>query len=197
VTFSPAAVLRVIEALNTLEMSYIVTGSLARNVYCPPRSTIDGDFVVIAKPNELEQLFDRLRNEFQREEQMAFETVTGKIQHKLRHRKTKFLIEIFEAHLDDPHERSRFERRQPVFIESVTAYVTTAEDVVVQKLRWFKQIRRAKDRDDVIEVLIYQWQYLDWAYVEHWCKEHQTDDLFNELKTEAKNNLERTGRFDS
>ena len=186
---SIAAIGRVIDELNRLQVAYVLTGSLARNVYCSPRATIDADFVVVANPKQLQQLFQQLKDEFQLEEQMAFETVTGKTQHKLRHRASRFLIEIFEARLDDPHERSRLERRQPLSFERYTTYVTTAEDVIVQKLRWYKQIRRGKDRDDTIEVMMYQWKNLDWPYIEQWCVDHGTLELLTELKREASQKL--------
>jgi len=185
VTFSPDAVLRVIDALNEAGAPYIVTGSLATNVYCPPRSTIDGDFVVEMTAIELERLFKRLEPDFTREAQMAFETVTGKTQHKFRYRATNFLIEIFEARMEDSHERARFERRRAGNVEGRNAFVPTPEDIVIQKLRWFKQIRRAKDREDVRNLMIHQWTDIDWLYVERWCREHDTEDLLNETKAEV------------
>lgn len=184
-TYSPQAILQVIDALNDGGAPYIVTGSLASNLYCTPRATVDGDFVVDMAADALEKLFARFSEDFTRESQMAFETVTGKTQHKFRYRHTNFLIEVFEARMDDPHERSRFERRRAGNVEGRTAFVPTAEDVIVQKLRWFKQIRRAKDRDDVRDVMLYQWKLLDWGYLERWCGEHGTLELLHAIKTEV------------
>jgi len=182
---SPEAVLQVIDALNDSGSPYILTGSLATNLYRPPRSTMDGDFVVEMNANQLEQLFRRLGALFDREPQMAFETVTGKLQHKLRHRESKFLIEIFEANMDDPHERARFERRRIAQIDGRSGYVTTAEDVLVQKLRWFARIRRDKDRGDILMVMASRWDALDWAYIEGWCHEHQSLEMMRQLKAIA------------
>lgn len=183
--WSPDAVGMVIDALNQLGSNYIVTGSLASNAYGEPRGTIDADFVLHVKSDEMQRLRKLLKAHFVAEEQMAFETVTGKTQHKFRYAPTKFLIEVFEADLSDPHERSRFDRRQPSTMVGRPTFFPTAEDVIVQKLRWFKRIRRAKDRDDVRNVLIHQWKTLDWQYLEHWCREHETLDLLNEIKQDA------------
>jgi len=184
--YSPQAVMQVLDLLNESGSPYLVTGSLASNVYSTPRSTLDADFVVEMDPNELERFFSGLNHGFERESQMAFETVTGKLQHRFRHRQTNFLVEIFEARMDDPHERSRFERRRSGDVEGRIGFVPTAEDVIVQKLRWFKQIRRLKDREDVLGVLAYQWKTLDWQYLEHWCGQHETLDLLNDLKEQVK-----------
>ncbi|MCI0630037.1 MAG: hypothetical protein L0Y44_05215, partial [Phycisphaerales bacterium] len=116
----------------------------------------------------------------------AFETVTGKTQHKFRHPATKFLVEIFEARMDDPHERSRFDRRRVApFLDRQTFY-PTAEDVIIGKLRWFKQIRRRKDHDDLVKVMRRQWSTLDWPYINHWCNQHGTLELLDKLKSQTK-----------
>ena len=182
---SPDAVALVIDALNDIGAPYLITGSIASTAYSQPRATADADFVVDAAPDRLQALFVRLGAEFEHEPQMSFETVTGKTQHKFRHRSTKFLVEIFEARMDDPHEQSRFDRRRRETILNRLTYFPTAEDVVVGKLRWFKQIHRVKDRGDLLLVLKRQWDNLDWPYIEHWCREHGTSEVLQALMAEV------------
>ena len=56
--------------------------------------------------------------------------------------------------------------------------MTIAEDVIVMKLRWFRQ----KDRDDVRNVIAVQRGKLDWAYIESWCQRHGTLVLMEEIR---------------
>src|SRR5690554_6308773 len=154
-------------------------------MYCIPRSTIDADFVVDMDPQKWAQFSAELAHTFRREDQIAFETVTGKTQHNFHHRKTGFLVEVFEADLTDAHERSRFERRVRGVVEGRECYVATAEDIIIQKLRWYIRIGRKKDVDDARDVLAEQGASLDWPYIERWCSEHHTIDLLNELRAEA------------
>lgn len=67
--------------------------------------------------------------------------------------------------------------------------ITTAPDStgdIIQKLRWSRGAKRAKDFADVIAVLQVQGPArLDWPYIEDWCAKHQTLDLLAEAKTEA------------
>jgi len=184
-TPAPEALELVLRALNQLGCPYIVTGSVASNAYGEPRGTIDADFVVQMQPGDVERLRASLSPEFDAEPQLAFETVTGKTQHKFRHRDSKFLIEIFEAEFNDPHERSRFERRRKQTILGHNTFFPTAEDVVIGKLRWYRQIRRAKDRDDLLKVIRHQMQKLDWPYIEKWCREHGTLELLGDVRREA------------
>jgi hypothetical protein len=185
VTYSREAVLAVIEALNHAGARYLLTGALATNVYAEPRSTKDADFVVEMSAVELENLLRALQPAFAREPQMAFETATGKSMHRLRYRRTPFLVEIFEAMMTDPHEAARFERRVPTQVEGLPTFVPTAEDIIVQKLRWISRLNRAKDRQDVVTLIRYRRHRLDWPYLYHWCERHNTRDAIDRFQAEA------------
>ena len=187
---SPDAVKLVIDQLNALGWPYMITGSIASSAYGEPRATQDADFVVQTQQQDMQQIFERLRQEFDHEPQMSFETVTGTTQHKFRFRRTLFLIEIFEADFNDPHERARFERRIEVELLDRRTWFPTAEDVIIQKLRWFVRIRRAKDLEDTRQVMFHQWPHLDWPYIERWCREHDSDALLTELRTEVQTMLD-------
>ena len=183
---SPETVGMVIDALNESGAPYIITGSIASNAYGQPRATIDADFVVNASHDALEAIFRRMSATLRRDPQVAFESVTGKVQHKFRHPETAFAIEVFEANMNDPHEQSRFARRRPETLMGKPTYFPTAEDVIVGKLRWLKRINRAKDRNDLLLVLKRQWDTLDWAYIRRWCGEHTSLSLLEALATEVR-----------
>jgi len=86
----------------------------------------------------------------------------------------------------DPHDRSRFERRRKLTLLSREAWLPSAEDVIVQKLRWCKRANRGKDFDDVVSVLGVQGpDLLDWNYITNWCSLHGTLELLEEAKAEA------------
>jgi len=48
-------------------------------------------------------------------------------------------------------------------------WLPTAEDVVVQKLRWSKLGERPKDMLDAQGVIRVRGDKLDWEYIENWC----------------------------
>jgi hypothetical protein len=66
-----------------------------------------------------------------------------------------------------------FERRRRIYIPILNreSWIPTAEDVVVQKLRW----GRPKDLDDVTDILAVQGtDSLDMRYIHDWCDTHGT-----------------------
>jgi hypothetical protein len=134
-------VVRVIAALEANGVPYMTVGSFSTNVYGKPRSTKDADFVVELGNVNVSKLATDIGPDFRLESQMSFETVTSTTRYRLHHRDTQFLVELFLLS-DDPHDRERFRRRVAGDIGGQRAFVPTAEDVIITKLRWSKQGQR-------------------------------------------------------
>jgi hypothetical protein len=115
---------------------------------------------------------------------MTFETITATSRYRLEHQKTAFKVELFLLS-DDPHDRERWARRRRLSLQGRDVFVPSAEDVVITKLRWSKQGARAKDINDVRDVLSVQGAGLDWDYVRRWCAAHGTTELLEKVKQEA------------
>ena len=62
------------------------------------------------------------------------------------------------------------------------ACVASAEDMIVTKLRWIREAGRAKDRDDIRNMLAVRASDLDWTYVRRWALEHDTSTLLDEIQ---------------
>jgi hypothetical protein len=176
-------VTRVIDALEKNAVPYMAVGSFSSNVYGKPRSTKDADFVVELGDTPLSRVVSDIGPHFVLESQMSFETVTSTSRYRLHHRDTKFLIELFMLS-DDPHDRERFRRRVAGEIGGRRAFVPTAEDVVITKLRWSRQGQRPKDLEDVRGVLKVQRGRLDLNYMRGWCDLHGTSALLDKLLAE-------------
>lgn len=174
-----------LDALNRLELDYMVVGSFSSNRYGVPRATQDADIVLNIISPDRERLFAALPESFTIDPQVGFEMITGTWRQLIRVPEIPFTIELFELS-SDPHDQSRFERRRKLTLLSREAWLPSAEDVIVQKLRWCKRARRGKDFDDVVSVLGVQGpDTLDWRYIENWCTLHDTVDLLEKAKAEA------------
>jgi hypothetical protein len=178
-------VIRVIDALDRLHIDYVTVGSFAVNAYADPRSTKDADFVLQIDHLPIAQLAAEIGPDFEFDPQMSFESVTLTPRFKIRHRESIFTVEFFGL-TDDPHDQERFARRVHGAVGGRRAFVLSAEDVIVTKLRWAVRAKRAKDLEDVRTVLGAQSGKLDYGYIRHWCAQHGTLELFEQLYTEAK-----------
>ncbi len=170
----------VIDLLNSQGVPYMVTGSLASNVYGVPRSTKDADFVIQLQGRSVGEIFASLAGQFTLDPQVSFETVTGTVRHVLRTPDHALVIELFELS-QDAHDQVRFGRRVLIHTLGRNTYLPTPEDVIITKLLWYHRDRRNKDLDDARNVLAIQQKRLDSAYLEHWCRLHGTMELLQQL----------------
>jgi hypothetical protein len=88
---------------------------------------------------------------------------------------------LFESS-DDPHDRARLDRRSRVRLLDRTAYVATAEDMIITKLRWASRAKRSKDIDDVRNIIAVKETEIEWDYVRRWCTAHGTLALLDEIR---------------
>ena len=175
------ALIDVIRVLQTHQIAYMLVGAFSSNAYGYPRATKDADIVIDYEEGVLKKICDSLGSDFKLDLQTGFELMTGSIRNILTYTPTKFEIELFRLG-KDPHHRERFARRRrlPLPDLQIEAVIPTAEDVVIQKLRW----QRDKDLADVRIVIAVQAARLDWSYIQHWTDQHGTTELLNRLKSE-------------
>jgi hypothetical protein len=172
--------LQVIDALNEAGVGYMLVGSFSSNFYAPPRSTKDMDVVVAIMGDEITRLARRLAPVFTANPQASFEAVTGTRRYRFRSRESLFEVEFFDLG-SDPHDQARFERRLRVTFEGRETFIPRPEDVIVTKLRWALGAKRAKDRDDVRNVIAVNRAELDWQYIHRWADSHGTRALLDEI----------------
>ena len=175
------ALIDVIRVLQTHQIPYMLVGAFSSNAYGYPRATKDADIVIEYEEGVLKKICESLGSDFKLDPQTGFELMTGSIRNILTFTPTKFEIELFRLG-KDPHHQERFARRRrlPLPDLQIEAVIPTAEDVVIQKLRW----QRDKDLADVRIVMAVQAARLDWSYVQQWTDQHGTTELLNRLKSQ-------------
>jgi hypothetical protein len=178
---SEQAVRTIIEKCTDLGIPFMIVGSLSSNYHGIERSTKDADFVVELKTDQLQTLANELLPTFLLEPQPTFESVTQTTRYIFTVANLEYEIELFVLS-EDPHDQERFRRRIRVDVYGRNAWVATAEDVIVMKLRWYHVNPRSKDWDDVRNVIAVQQERLDWDYVHHWCDIHGSREHLNAIR---------------
>lgn len=177
--------IRVVEILNEHEIGYMLVGSLSTNFHSVIRATKDADIVIHSDLGKTARL---IANEFdllKLDPQIGFESVTATKKLILKAQIGEgFVIELFDLS-DDEHDQERFQRRTQVDWEGRIAWVATAEDAIITKLRWASHLGRPKDIDDVSKVMAAQGDDLDYPYIESWCERHGTRTLLEKLRAEV------------
>ena len=160
----------------------MVVGSLSSSFYGIPRSTKDIDIVIqLTAQVSIRDIANRLGPSFRLEPQASFETISSTHRYVIAALDLPFKIELFLLS-GDPHDRERFRRRKPQAIYTRTAYLPTAEDVIITKLNWARSRPHGKNAEDVRSVLAVRSEELDWNYIYGWCDQHGTRQLLDSIR---------------
>lgn len=178
---SEEAAMAVVDALEALQIPYMMVGSFSSNYYGIGRSTKDADFVVQLEPASLAPIMNHLGPAFRLDPQMTFESITLTRRYVVHVVGIPFKIELFLLS-DDPHDQERFRRRIRVKLLDREANLPTAEDVIVTKTRWAFLSKRSKDADDVRAVIAVQASGIDWPYIYAWCDQHGSRAVLDEIR---------------
>ncbi len=172
---------RIFETAERIQVEHMAVGAIAAGAYGIPRATKDVDLLVSVDPGKgIHTLMGALDEWISFDGQTQFDTITWGRRHVgVSKEPPPYKVELFEM-FDDPFVRSEFSRRVQKFVPllSRSIWLPTAEDVIVQKLRW----GRTKDLDDARDVTAVQGpETLDTGYIERWCTEHGTAERWTSL----------------
>jgi hypothetical protein len=173
--------LLVIKACEAAGADHMVTGAFAYNYYGIPRSTKDFDVVIdVRKSRAIGRIIGLLEPEIDFGGQVQFDTLTWGRRHIGRAREgPAYQVELFEL-FDDPFVLEQFRRRKMLRSSQLQheTWLPTAEDIIVQKIRW----GRSKDLDDARDVLAVQGpETLDMPYIENWCAIHGNSERLSAI----------------
>lgn len=183
----PAA-LRVASLFEELDIDYWLGGSLASSIHGEPRSTNDVGFVVALGLGDVARLVARLEPEYHVDEESVCEAVHRRASFQVVARSTYQRVDVFLKR-DEPFADAQLRRRRRETIDPETGaslWVTSPEDIVLQKLVWFRKGDEVSDRQwrDVLGVLKAN-EELDRSYLRSWADELAVADLLQRALGEA------------
>lgn len=181
--------LRVIETLEDLGLSYHLGGSIASSVHGTPRQTRDIDLAVDLPLSAVAAFVGRLQGEFYLDDERIRSAVQRKASFNLIHLGTALKIDIF-VRKGEPFDRSEFQRHAPYRLVQDPprdVMVTSAEDIILRKMLWYRQGNEVSDRQwsDILGVLKAQGERLDQDYLRYWAGELVVEDLLQRALADA------------
>jgi hypothetical protein len=181
---------RVTQVFERLGISYYIGGSVASGQYGLPRSTRDVDFIADLREKQVAAFVAALEEDFYVDGNAVLRAVRGLSSFNLIHFETVYKVDIFIVS-DDEWARAKLARRQAKRLaagpDAPEAFVSSAEDTVLQKLRWFQKGGGVSERqwDDVLGVLKVQAQALDYAYMQRWATDLGVAELLQQAMVDA------------
>ena len=173
--------LKVVDAFTRLEIPYLIGGSLASAVHGIVRATMDADLVADIQPKQVPPLVALLEGEFYTDADMIQDAILHSGSFNLIHLETMFKVDVFilKQRAFDINEMERRISQPLGDALDEQAYFSTAEDLILAKLEWFRAGGETSERQwrDILGVLDIQSDRLDFKYLQKWAEELGVQDL--------------------
>jgi hypothetical protein len=184
-----AALDPVADAFEALSVEYRVGGSVASSALGVGRSTLDVDVVADLRSEHVASFVERLAVDYYIDPDSIHDAIKRRSSFNVIHLASMMKVDVFVLKVRE-FDRQAFARVQRRDIGEGPPRlfpITTAEDIILHKLEWYRLGNEVAQRqwDDVLGVLRLQGTALDRAHLEHWARELGLEDLLGRAFDEA------------
>lgn len=172
----------VVEMLERLGVRYRVGGSVASSALGVPRSTLDVDIACELGLAHVANFVAGLREGYYVDADMISDAIRRRATFNLVHLATMLKVDVFirKGRAFDAQAFERVTRRPLDIAQGARSFdLTTAEDIILHKLEWYRLGGEISERQwlDLVGVLKVQATAIDVAYLRRWARELGVEDL--------------------
>lgn len=166
-----AALLPVVDALESLGVRYHIGGSVASSFAGIARATQDADLVADLRPEHAAPLAQALQGTYYADPERIAHAIKTRRSFNVIHLGTAYKVDVFVSK-DTPFARQNMAQRVLLEVPGLgrSLYFSSSEDIVLHKLLWYADGGGVSDRQwyDLQGVLRLQKGTLDLDYLRTW-----------------------------
>lgn len=157
----------------------MISGSLALNVYCVPKMTLDIDIVIELDPDDVSNFLEIFEKDFYADEKTISQEIRRKGMFNVIDHRTGFKID-FIIRKDTEYRKLEFSRRTRKLVDDVPVWMVSTEDLIISKIDWIQQLQSDRQINDIKMLLTLP--EIDREYIFSWCEKLKLDtfNLFKE-----------------
>ena len=181
--------LRVTPILSELEIDYYITGGFAVSVWGRPRATFDIDIVIKLVEPEVKSLAKALREISKYgyiNEDADHEAIKNRGEFNFIDPETGLKVD-FWIERGDARSKLEFERKVKKIIEGKEIYFISPEDLILNKLNWYKQDKSSRHIEDVESILKISGQKRNKEYLIYWVNKLGFQEILSKLQKQDSN----------
>lgn len=189
-----AALTPVVDAFERLGIAYHIGGSVASSAYGFARATLDVDLVADVQVAHVQPLVALLQEAYYIDREMVQEAIRHRSSFNVIHLDTMIKVDVFILKPQPYHQEAFRRARRDTLVDTLVEeeparefYLASPEDVILNKLDWFRLGGGVSDRqwNDVLGVLKVQASSLDLVYLRRWAAELGLTGLLDRAFNEA------------
>jgi len=169
---------KVVNKLEKLKIPYMITGGIAVSFWGLPRTTHDLDIVIKIKEKDKEKIIEAFKKEFYISERAVTEAIRNQSTFNLIHYRSGLKIDFWMAKETD-FGNLEFRRRKKRKTFGKKIYFISPEDLILEKLLWFKESQSTRHLEDIEGILKISKVNID--YIKKWAKKHSTIEIFDKI----------------
>jgi len=162
--------------LDAAGIAYMLTGSMAMNLYAQPRMTRDVDIVVELSGADASKIVAAFSPDYYVAREAVDESIKRKTMFNLIHEKTIIKVDCI-VRKNSEYRKIEFERRRRLPVDGFETWTVSREDLILSKLDWAKDSHSDFQLRDVRNLMSVEY---DREYVERWARELGLWELMRE-----------------
>jgi len=159
------ALRKIADALDAEKIDYMIVGGFAVSYHNRARTTNDIDLVLQIYPHHVGKILKHFP-EWQDFEESFKASVAGGMMFNITDFETGIRYD-FMAYQDSDYNWSAFQRREKVNFWEVECYMSSKEDLILSKLKWYDISSSEKQLEDLKFLLLDE--TLDMEYIRFWA----------------------------
>lgn len=176
---------RLIKALESASIPYMISGSVGSSFHGNPRATNDTDIVIDPTRDQLLSFLDRLGSDCYVSKDTALQAVSDRSMFNVIDTASGVKADLI-IRKNRPFSQQEFSRRQRAKVGDAEVYILSPEDSILSKLEWSKDRMSGLQFKDALGVLAVQGDKLDLGYMKKWAKNLGIDKALQQLLEEGK-----------
>lgn len=152
--------------LDQKGIQYMVSGSLAFNVYCIPRMSMDIDFVIELNQANVADFLGIFKSGYYMNEETVRQEIKRKGMFNVIDHRSGLKMD-FIVRKDTEYRRLEFSRKIRKLLEDIPVWMVSPEDLIISKIEWIQQLQSEKQSLDIRMLLATPG--IDKSYINFWC----------------------------